>query len=557
MIYLFKVFIKKIYTILSIKKITKKYPKWEFLKKKKIENGTKGIKSILIAPCVGSNRISITIESLIGYSLNFKNNNVEFLLCDEALPACTQSAYVHFKNFNEFIKYGPIKLCAHCWHSGKNLIDKTKFFINRFSNNLKDINKVEIDDIIKKTKYEFIKHFKLNGISIGEHAFSGALRFLTKSTINYNSEEEKKILIRYFKSALISYFVAQNLFEKKNFDILLINHGFYTPQGVIFEVAKKKNVQVICWFLSDLKKTIILNHDEPFHKSENNKQNDDWKKLNLNKKKNKKIDEYLTSRRTGKNDWKFFQNQKKITKTDNFFHKNNILESNDFAVLFTNVAWDAQISYKDGIFENMNRWICATIDYFIKINKRLIIRIHPAEVTGGLPTKYKLKDYLTQEYRNLPKNIIIIDSNENINSYQLIDKCKFGIVYSSTIANEIMVLNKPVIIAGDALIKNKNISYDPKTIKEYFHLINIFIKDSHLDGTRLLLARKFFFYYYFKKMIPIKILSQDDKLNSNMIIKTEDMKRIFMKQDKGLEMISKSILEKKDFIYEPEDTESI
>ena len=45
--------------------------------------------------------------------------------------------------------------------------------------------------------------------------------------------------------------------------------------------------------------------------------------------------------------------------------------------------------------------------------------------------------------------------------------------------------------------------------------------------------------------------------NSNMIIKTEEMKRIFMKQDKGLEMISKSILEKKDFIYEPEDTESI
>lgn len=58
-------------------------------------------------------------------------------------------------------------------------------------------------------------------------------------------------------------------------------------------------------------------------------------------------------------------------------------------------------------------------------------------------------------------------------------------------------------------------------------------------------------------MIPINILSQDGKLNSNMIIKTEEMKRIFMKQDKGLEMISKSILEKKDFIYEPEDTESI
>jgi hypothetical protein len=58
-------------------------------------------------------------------------------------------------------------------------------------------------------------------------------------------------------------------------------------------------------------------------------------------------------------------------------------------------------------------------------------------------------------------------------------------------------------------------------------------------------------------MIPINILSQDGKLNSNMIIKTEEMKRIFMKQDKSLEMISKSILEKKDFIYEPEDTESI
>lgn len=553
MIYFFKILIKKIYTIIFIKKITKNYPKWEFLKKKKVDINIGPEKNILIAPCVGGNKISLIIETLIAYSLNFKNNNIEFLLCDQNLPACTQATYINFKKINEFIKYGPIKSCSYCWYSGNHMLKKTNFHINLFSENLKKQDKEQIKKILNTTNKEFIKNFEINKISIGEHAYAGALRFLTKPSIDYSDLEETQILTRYFESALKAFFISKNLFEKKKFDILLINHGYYSPQGIVFEVAKKYNIQVISWFLSDRKKTIILNHDKPFHKDEIENSNEDWKKIILNNNQNNQINEYLASKRIGKNDWKFFQSQKKNIQSKNFSVRINNFKKDQFVALFTNVAWDAQILYKDNIFENMYAWVVETIDYFVKINKQLVVRIHPAEKTGGLPTKYRLSSYLEKKYKKLPENILIIDSDNDYSSYQLIDKCKFALVYSSSIANEIMMLKKSVIVAGEALIKNKGISYDPKNKKEYLDNINSLLKNSIIKKSRYLLARKYFFYYYFKKMIPIDIMTIEKDISTNVQIKTKDMEKIRSNQDRGLDIISKAILEKTDFIYELEN----
>ena len=42
----------------------------------------------------------------------------------------------------------------------------------------------------------------------------------------------------------------------------------------------------------------------------------------------------------------------------------------------------------------MLEWLFETIDYFIKIDKILVIRAHPAEISGTLPSKQKIYDEL-------------------------------------------------------------------------------------------------------------------------------------------------------------------
>ena len=51
-------------------------------------------------------------------------------------------------------------------------------------------------------------------------------------------------------------------------------------------------------------------------------------------------------------------------------------------------------------------WIKETIDYYKnKENIQLIIRVHPAEITGDVPSRQKVQDELRQYLKVLPSNI--------------------------------------------------------------------------------------------------------------------------------------------------------
>ena len=52
-------------------------------------------------------------------------------------------------------------------------------------------------------------------------------------------DDHKEIVIRYFHSALLSYYSISKMIEQNNFDRIVTNHGFYVPQGILFEIEKK------------------------------------------------------------------------------------------------------------------------------------------------------------------------------------------------------------------------------------------------------------------------------------------------------------------------------
>ena len=62
----------------NLKKISSQIPKTNFQINKKI----------LIATSAGGLKAQIVLESLIAMGLEYKGSEVEFLFCDEILPAC-------------------------------------------------------------------------------------------------------------------------------------------------------------------------------------------------------------------------------------------------------------------------------------------------------------------------------------------------------------------------------------------------------------------------------------------------------------------------------------
>ena len=114
-------------------------------------------KKILIAVSTGGLSSMLVFESLIGKLLQSKNCEVDYLLCDEILPACVM-ATVHRINENSFEKHGSKKICSYCFIRSNEYLKKTDSNIVKFSDfiNFDELKKIQNmkfdDDTLKKVK---------------------------------------------------------------------------------------------------------------------------------------------------------------------------------------------------------------------------------------------------------------------------------------------------------------------------------------------------------------------------------------------------------------------
>ena len=82
--------------------------------------------------------------------------------------------------------------------------------------------------------------------------------------------------------------------------------------------------------------------------------------------------------------------------------------------------WDAQLHYRQRAFTNQVEWVLKTIAHFAKRDDvQLAIRVHPAEVTGSLPSRQPIAAEIEAEFPTLPRNIALVRPGEEISTYAL------------------------------------------------------------------------------------------------------------------------------------------
>ena len=279
--------------------------------------------------------------------------------------------------------------------------------LNKFidENTLKEINK-----IVQTTKVKDIVAYKLNNINIGENTLAGTLRYFARGSLDFENRHHTEILKKYFKSALITKFAMENLLNKKKYDIVVIDHGMYVPQGIIGEVAKSKGSFVKVIWVGYKRNTMMVVDNITYHKSLIT-EIEPIGQITILMKKETKLMSYLKDRDSGKQDWEKFNNNP-INNIETLKAKK--LDDRPIISLMTNVIWDAQLKFDQNIFKNQMEWIIKTVDYFKnKKSLQLVIRVHPAEVSD-MPANEKIKDALTSKYGLLPDNIKLIDADENL-----------------------------------------------------------------------------------------------------------------------------------------------
>jgi hypothetical protein len=204
---------------------------------------------------------------------------------------------------------------------------------------------------------------------------------------------------------------------------------------------------------------------------------------------------------------------------------------------FPNVIWDGNISERDTIFKSIRDWIITLIEYF-KSNQQnsLVIRFHPAESTwmkGTITFESTLKETL----RNIEefKNIIIISSNKNFESYRLLNKyADYALVYDGILALEAPFFNVPVIFSGSGRFNVPNFGMQFKSVEDYMSFIALPTEYNMLEKDKLI-SKQLIYYYVIYNSYFFPVL--DNKYDDNSFDENIFLKNPHMIEDSRVEII--------------------
>ena len=202
----------------------------------------------------------------------------------------------------------------------------------------------------------------------------------------------------------------------------------------------------------------------------------------------------------------------------------------------------------------MMEWIYLTIEYFSqREDLQLIIRIHPAEVKSDRISKQKVSDEIFKKYKTLPKNVFIIDSDDDLSTYSLTDICDSVLIYSTKMGMEFSPFGIPVICAGESYVRNKKITLDPKSKEEYNNMLNMIPFNKKLSEENILRAKKYAYHFFFRRMITIDSIKHAPLKWPPFTLDQKGVKKILEKKDNGLNQICSSIKNNSPFILKDEN----
>jgi hypothetical protein len=397
---------------------------------------------------IGGHTHNVAIDTVLGFGLKKKGYNLKFILDDNCLP------------INEDKKHGEEefweRLSTRSYFFGKLLLESCGFQVINLSSIIE--KEIHAEDYFSIEQASLLKHYKVGQIS-HDLPFLEKRKALIKTAINY--------------SAQLGHWV-----KKENPDIVIMSHGIYSTWGPPFKILTESGIPVLTYSKTKRKKTEKFNWNNTGDWWEVGKEWENVKNQPLSPEEHRKIDGYLESRISHKEDvlvYNFgeFENSEATLKRFGLNPELPVFS------LFTNVLWDAASAQREIVFDNPIEWVYETIEWFSKKSfYQLIIKVHPAEVVIG--TNQSFENIINNRYPDLPKNIVLIGPHEKVNSWSIYDITTMGIVHTTTAGMELPLVGKPCIVVSKTHFRGKGFTIDVTNKNDYFAAISKY--EEYLNG---------------------------------------------------------------------------
>jgi len=506
---------------------------------------------VLIATGVGGTPVIRELDMALAIGLTLRGARVSMLLCDEFLPACEYCTFHMFRSPHEYAERGPWDHCGSCYGQGRAAYDCLGLPVLRYSSFVSWAQRREARSLAASVPPGDIPSFRWEGLAVGEHAHAGALRFIARGELT-DTQDEEVILRRYLESAFLTARAMQKVFASRPWRAASFHHGIYVPQGIVGEVARSLKVRIANWVVAYRKQRFIFSHGDTYHHTLLEEPVDSWEDVSWTSDIREEAAAYLQSRWQGSQDWIYFH-ENPSEDIASLRAEWGLQAGRPAILLLTNVIWDAQLHYRANAFGSMMEWIISTIDYFrTRPDLDLIIRIHPAEIRGGIPSRQLAQDEIARHFPSLPSNIKIIGPDRDVSTYAMAQQCDCALIYGTKTGVELTSMGIPVVVAGEAWIRGKGLTLDADSPEAYRKILASLPLQKRLDASTQERALKYAYHFFFRRMIPVSCIEQTGNKHDPFKIRTESLDIFSKENDPGLDVICQGILEDKPFIYPAE-----
>ena len=474
-------------------------------KKAKFPEKNNAKKIILFPFFSGGNNIFFLMNLAIGYRLTRKGHRSVYLVCDNAIPICSNERVHKTRHTDRYLCYN----CSKPYHWLKKITRAEIIYISEY------LDKQELDKI--STEIDNLKNlkslmtFQYENIEIGKLVEKSVMRYFLTGQIEEN--DETILVYKKFIKSVLSLHISLKIFVNKRPELfpdrIILYNGTLSLEGYYRIWAENKNIEYVTQETYIGQDSWIYKKNDEVMKLRWNKEWDDFKAINLSTNQQEKAISYLEGLSKGK---------QMYDRLNHDYELEPDLKNKDFFVLFTNLNFDTAVLGRNPIFNSMKDWIEQIIDFWIekKPKQLLVIRVHPAEAKLLKPTNDFIGIYLKEIYNKIENaNIKIYGAHDKVSSYELIKFMKAGLVYSSTIGIEIAYNNKPCLIAGDAFYKDQDFVLCSANKNNYFQLLTSLLSNDFEKKISKAELLKFVYFIYFNRVKRLKGINIDHAKHIN------------------------------------------
>jgi hypothetical protein len=488
---------------------------------------------VLLAPTIGAREVTV-VNALLAIALTLRGAQVTLLQCDGALGACERMTSALRPGIGHLVQHGPDRrnFCWSCYQPAARFFRELGLPLWTFRELL------DVDSPIQDGSPP---------IDLREHALAGTLRYYKRGDLEgqpYASE----MLARYTESAAVTVRAVRECIARLRPEVAVFHHGIYVPQGIIGEVCRAAAVHVVNWRPASRRNTFVFSHHDTYHRTMPAESAESWLRMPWTERHRQLTLEYLSSRRVGSNDWRSLARDA-THEPETIIGALGLDRTRPIYCLLTNVMWDARVHFPTTAFGTQLEWLQFTLEWFARRPElQLVVRIHPGETSGSLVSCQPVADEIRRFMPVRPPNIYVVPPQSRLSTYTLAELSDATLIFGTKTGIELAAIGIPIVVAGEAWIRNKGISIDVSTPEEYRRVLESFPLGRRLDADTRDRALRFAYHIFFRRMIVVRSITER-RFNRIKVLdfSARQLSDFERGADSGLDVICEGILQRRPF----------